>query len=319
MNDTVKWGVLGYARIAKLSVIPAIDRTEGSTLYAVASGDETKRREIAEAHPQARVYADYESLLRDPEVDAVYVPLPNSMHREWAIRAMRAGKHVLCEKPLALNAEEALEMIRASEQCGVLLMEAFMYRYTDRIARVREVLASGEIGEVRYIQSTFRFLLNRPGTIKMKPELGGGSLYDVGCYPLNFVGMVTGELPESCVVQHVDENGVDVLLSAALRYPSGIVASINCGFNAFNQMNSEIVGTRGLIEIPDTFAGNAGAITVKTEEGVRRIETAESDRYALEVADFAEAVRTGRKPMLSLEETYRNMRALDLVRQAMRK
>lgn len=317
MSQTIRWGVLGFARIAKLNVLPAIERTEGSVLYAVASGDEAKRREIGESYPNARVYADYESLLRDPDIDAVYVPLPNSLHREWAIRAMQAGKHVLCEKPLALTAEEGLEMIRESKRCGVHLMEAFMYRYSDRIAQVRAVLHSGEIGDVRYIQSTFRFLLNRPGTIKMQPELGGGSLYDVGCYPLNFVGMVTGALPESCVVQHVDEGGVDVLLSAVLQYPGGIVASINCGFNAYNQMNSEIVGTRGRIDIPDTFAGTAGEIVVTTEAGARRIEAAESDRYALEVADFAEAVRTGRKPMVLLEETYRNMQALDVVRRAM--
>jgi D-xylose 1-dehydrogenase (NADP+, D-xylono-1,5-lactone-forming) len=313
MERQLKWGILGYARIARTSVIPAIGQCGNSLLQAVASGDPEKRRECAQAHPEASIYTSYEELLDDPEVEAVYIPLPNSLHKEWAFRAMRRGKHVLCEKPIALNAAECREMMEAAGANQVLLMEAFMYRYTDRVRQVKAIVDSGEIGDVRYIQSTFRFLLNRPNTIKMRPELGGGSLYDVGCYPVHFVGMITGQIPESCVSQSIVDNGVDLMFSAVMKYADGTIATINCGFNAFNQMNSEIVGTKGRMEIPDTFTGSPGFVTVVGENGSRQVEIAESDRYALEVADFADAVLGRRQPLLGLDESYRNMQVLDML------
>jgi xylose dehydrogenase (NAD/NADP) len=313
MNKTIKWGILGYARIAKTALIPAILNAENSEFYALASGDPEKRKECKELFECSVLYNSYDELLDDPEVQAVYIPLPNSMHKEWAMKSMQKGKHVLCEKPIALNAADCLELMQASTKYGVMLMEAVMYRYTDRTQKVNEILASGEIGDVTYIQSTFRFLLNRPNTIKVRPELGGGSLYDVGCYPVNFVGMITNQIPESCVSQSVLENGVDTIFSAVLKYPNGVVAAINSGFNAFNQMNSEIVGTKGRIDIPDTFLGNEGTITVTTEMGSRQLQVEESDRYTLEVTDFANSILHQKKPQFSIDETYRNMKVIDML------
>ena len=311
MSRKVKWGVLGYARIARTSVIPAINQTENSEFYALASRDRAKLEECRSQFNCAKLYDSYEELLDDPQVQAVYIPLPNSLHQEWAIKAMNKGKHVLCEKPLALTAAECEAMIEAAAKNRVLLMEAFMYRYTDRTKKVQEILASGEIGAIKYINSTFRFFLDRPNTIKVQPELGGGSLYDVGCYPVNFVGMVTGKLPESYAVECTLENGVDVIFSAVLRYSDGVIATINSGFNAFREMRSEVIGTKGRLEIPETFMGDAGYINVVTAEGTRQVPVAESDRYALEVADFAAAVLEGRRPMLSLDESLRNMRLIE--------
>lgn len=313
MTRIVRWGVLGYARIAKTSVIPAISGAANSQLYAIASGDLEKQKECQELFGPTKLYTDYEQLLNDPEVEVVYIPLPNSMHREWVIKAIKKGKHVLCEKPMALHAADAKEMIDTAKKNGVLLMEAFMYRYTDRIQTLNRILASGEIGNVRYIHSAFRFLLNRPNTIKMRPELGGGSLYDVGCYPVNFLGMVTNQIPESCVSQYVLENGVDMMFSAVLKYPNGVIATIDSGFNAFNQMNSEIVGEKGRIEILDTFLGTAGTIKVVTESQTYEVTVNESDRYALEVADFADAIISGRPPLLNLQESYQNMQVMDML------
>lgn len=313
MQTEVKWGILGYARIAINSVIPAILKTENSRLYAIASSDSSKRAECHANYPDAQVYSQYEQLLDDPEVDAVYLPLPNSMHKEWAIRAMKKGKHVLCEKPIALNADECMEMIQTAKNEGVFLMEGFMYRYTNRIQKVRDVLETKEIGDIKFIISTFRFLLNRPNTIKVRPELGGGSLYDVGCYPVNFLGLVTDQIPESCVSGGVMENGVDTIFSAVLTYPDGIIATVNCGFNAFNQMGSEIIGTKGRIEIPDTFLGTKGTIKVVTDKESREIEVEESDRYALEVSDFSNAILQKRMPYLQLDESYRNMQVMDML------
>lgn len=311
MAMKVKWGVLGYARIARNSVIPAICRVDNSEFYALASRDRAKLEECRTRFNCPKLYDSYERLLEDPEVQAVYIPLPNSLHKEWSIKAMNRGKHVLCEKPLALNEAECLEMIAAATANRVLLMEAFMYRYTDRIKKVQAILADGAIGAVKYINSTFRFYLDRANTIKLQPELGGGSLYDVGCYPVNFVGMVTGKTPESYSAEWVLENGVDVIFSAALRYSDGVIATINSGFNSFREMRSEVIGTEGRLEIPDTFMGEAGTIRLITDAGVNEIPVSQADRYALEVTDFAAAILSGRKPMLSLDESLRNIGVIE--------
>jgi xylose dehydrogenase (NAD/NADP) len=315
----IRWGVLGCARIARENLIPAMQRSSNSEFYAIASREESK---LAECHARFNVpkaYRSYDELLRDPEVDAVYIPLPNSLHREWTIKAAENGKHVLCEKPIALNAAECREMIAACAANRVTLMEAFMYRYTDRTRKVLDVLRSGALGEIKFVSSTFRFLLANPASIKLKPELGGGALYDVGCYPVNFVGMVVDEmagkagssLPESISAESVRANGVDMIFSALMKYPSGLIASLNCGFNAQKRIFSEIIGTKGALEIPDTFFDNAGVLTLTVGEERREISVEQSDRYRFEVEDFAGAVLSKRAPHFSLVETQRNMEVMD--------
>jgi len=321
LNRTIRWGVLGYARIARESVIPAILRSGNSEFYALASHDEAKRAESRTRFPGGhRVHSSYEELLDDPAVDAVYLPLPNSLHREWTIRAAELGKHVLCEKPMALNAAECRAMIDACAAHRVTLMEAFMYRYTDRTRQVRDVVRSGALGEIKFIESSFRFLLANPASIKLKPELGGGALYDVGCYPVNFAGMVADVVasapagtvrPDSVAVEGVRAGGIDVLSSAFLKYPSGLVAALHCGFNAHKRVFSEIVGTQGVLEIPDTFFDNAGSLLLTTGDTRREIPVALSDRYRLEVEDFADAILRQRPPQYSLAETLRNAETLD--------
>jgi xylose dehydrogenase (NAD/NADP) len=311
MTQKVRWGILGCARIARLQVIPAIQRCTHATLQAVASRDPAKLREFHGLFGAFEAHASYEALIDDPLVDAIYLPLPNSMHCEWAIKAMRKGKHVLCEKPLALNAREAQEMANVARECGVLLMEAFMYRYTDRTRKVRAVLDSGVLGEIRSINSTFRFFLDRVNTIKENAALGGGALYDVGCYPLNWIGMITEEEPVSLAVECDMANGVDVNLSAVMRYPNGLLASLHCGFNAFGRMHTEIVGTHGVLQVPDTFLDDAGQLQLVTGKGTELIEVAASDRYAAEITDFTESILGHHAPLLGLEESLRNMRTLE--------
>ena len=327
-DKKIRWGVLGYARIAREAVIPAILRSSNSVFHAIASRDTAKLGECRKKFNCPKAFASYEELLRDPEIDAVYVPLPNALHREWTIKAAEQGKHILCEKPIGLNAAECREMIAAAEKNGVLLMEAFMYRYTDCTRKVIEVLRSGVLGEIKFIYSAFRFLLANPTSIKYQPELGGGSLYDVGCYPLNFTGMVVDELariqtavtgkpagsptPESISVQCVKSGGVDVLFSALLKYPSGLIASINSGFNAQKQIESQIVGTKGVLQVPNTFLEEACSLNITVDGRVTQtIEVANSDRYRLEVEDFAHAIINKREPFFSLNETLRNMELMD--------
>ena len=319
-NRKIRWGVLGYARIANVSVIPAIQRARNSEFYAIASRDKAKLDECRTRHNCPKTYLGYEELLRDPQVDAVYVPLPNSLHCEWTIRAAEQGKHVLCEKPIGLNTSECQEMIAACKKNRVKLMEAFMYRYTTRTRQVLEVLKSGALGEIKYVNSSFRFLLTNPASIKLLRPLGGGSLYDVGCYPINFIGMVVDAVrggapgavsPDAVAAECVQVNGVDMIFSAILKYQSAIIATANCGFNAHRRVLSEIVGAKGLLEIPDTFFDNAGTITLTTDAGQREIAIAQSDRYCLEVEDFAEAILADRDPFFSLAETQRNTEVID--------
>ena len=313
----IRWGVLGYARIARLELIPAMQRATNSEFFALASRDEAKLAEARKNSPGlARTYRDYDELLRDPEVDAVYIPLPNSLHCEWTKRAAEHGKHVLCEKPLALNAGEAREMAAACAAHGVLLMEAFMYRYTTRTQAVLEVLRSGVLGEIKFIHASHRFLLNRPESIKLKPELGGGALYDVGVYPLNFAGLVVdtcagGARPVSVAVECVRAGGIDESFSALLRYPSGLIASLHCGFNANKRIAAEIVGTKGGLEVPDAFLDNAGALVLTIGDERREIPVAACDRYRLEVEDFAAAILGKRALPLGLDESIRNAELLD--------
>jgi predicted dehydrogenase len=318
-KNKLRWGILGYARIARVELMPAILRSSNSEIAAVASRGQAKLDECSKAFPGVRTVVGYDKLVSDPGVDAVYIPLPNSQHSEWTIKAAEQGKHVLCEKPIAMDPGECRAMMAACAKHGVTFMEAFMYRYTDRVRQVMEVLKSGALGDVKFISSSFRFLLQDPNSFKLDPKLGGGSLYDVGCYPINFIGMVADfigagpatAVPESVAVECVMKGGVDHIFSAVLRYPSGLIASLNSGFNAHGRVFTEIVGTKGFLEIPDTFFGNSGQVRLTTAAGTHDIPVAESDRYRLEVEDFADAVAAKRSPVMGLAETLRNAEVID--------
>lgn len=313
MSDVVNWGVLGYARIAKNSIIPAIARADNARVYGVAS----RHRDELPVGEWQKSYGDYAALLADDAIQAVYIPLPNSLHKEWVIRALEAGKHVLCEKPIGLTADEAREMQQVAKQHNRLLMEAFMYQYTDRVRVIKQVLDSGELGELRHINVSFRFLLDRPGTIKMQPALGGGALYDVGCYPVNFIGMVTGRLPVSCKAVSETEQGVDTNLSALLQYDDGLIANIHCGFNAFGRNYAEIIGTKGMLVVDKPFLDDAGTLYLHTNEGVRELPVSESDRYQAEIRHFSSAILNEPSRLIPLDETVRNMQVLDMIRAAL--
>jgi D-xylose 1-dehydrogenase (NADP+, D-xylono-1,5-lactone-forming) len=319
-NRRLRWGVLGYARIARLSAIPAIRQASNAELYALASRDPAKIADCRAQGPLPKAFESYEELVRDPDVEAVYIPLPNSLHREWTLKAAAHGKHVLCEKPMGLTAAECREMIVACETHRVTLMEAFMYRYTARTQRVVEILRSGVLGEIKQVNASFRFRLDRP-SIKLQPELGGGSLYDVGCYPINFVGLVVdtlaggapaaGGLPTKVAVDCVCQGGVDMSFAALLQYPSGLMATLHSGFDSHRRVQAAIIGTEGTLEVPDAFFGNAGELSLIVGDERRAIAVPESDRYRLEIEDFSGAVLHGGAPRFSLRETVRNAELLD--------
>jgi D-xylose 1-dehydrogenase (NADP+, D-xylono-1,5-lactone-forming) len=313
-NTRIRFGIMGLARIARNEFIPAILKSSNASLEAIASGDSSKIDDCKKHFKCNSYHTSYDALLDNSNVDAIYIPLPNSLHKEWAIKAMQKGKHVLCEKPLGLNAAECAELMEVSKKYNKICIEAFMYRYTDRIKKVSELINSKVIGDIKQIHSTFRFMLDKAGAIRLQPELGGGSLYDVGCYPVNLLGMIMNDIPESVKTEYITSNGVDVQFTGVMKYKSGVIATVNCGFNAFFEMHTRITGTEGILDIPDTFAGKAGSISVITANGTREVAVSESDRFLCEVENFSNALLGKPSWLLSLDETLQNAKVIDMLR-----
>lgn len=311
IEKKVKWGVLGFARIAMTSIIPAMIKSDNSEFIAVASRDSAKLDTCCSLFGERKKYSNYDTLLNDPDIDAVYIPLPNSMHREWACKAMERGKHVLCEKPISLTAHECDEMIECSVKNKVVLMESFMYQYSESVKISCKLVKEGVIGDLRQISSTFRFFLDRPGNIRLQPILGGGSLYDVGCYPVHYIGLLMNSLPVAKKAEAVFEQGVDTQFCGVLRYENGVIANVNCGFNAFREQHSRIIGTKGIINVPDTFAGKKGVVSVITDSECKEIEVGECDRYREVVTNFSNALLGKPAELVPLENTLRNMRIIE--------
>jgi xylose dehydrogenase (NAD/NADP) len=320
----LRWGVLGSAQIARVCVIPALTRSRNGKVLALASRSLERAQAIAQEHAIPVAYGRYDELLKDPAVEAVYIPLPNHLHREWTLRAIRAGKHVLCEKPLALNAKEAQEMLEAARNADVLLMEAFMYRFHPRSRRIKALVDQGTIGDPRLIRVAFCFKHPDPTGIRFQPEMGGGALLDVGCYGVSVARWVLGAEPE--VVQASAEygpSGVDVTTVGLLRFPQGRLAVVEASFATALQQTYTIVGTDGAIELPhDAFVPWEKDATfqlrgVDDEQG--KLETIPgADEYQLMVEHFADAALGRGRLEFSPEESLGNMRALDALARAAR-
>ncbi|MFD0671156.1 Gfo/Idh/MocA family protein [Cohnella sp. GCM10027633] len=316
MSEQLRWGIVGAAGIALNAVMPAIKASNTGVIQAVASRGIDKARAAADKFGVEQAYGSYEELLADPNVDAVYIPLPNHLHREWTIRFAEAGKHVLCEKPLALNAAEAQEMADACAKAGVVLAEAFMYRYHPRMEQIKQLIAGGEIGELRALRGAFTF--NNAGdknNIRYRADWGGGGLYDVGCYPLSAARYFMGKEPEAVTVHALfspEHDNVDMMASGLVEFEGGIALAFDCGMWANFRQNFEIVGTEGRIEIPSAFIANGedAAFTVTNREGTRTERPAAQNTYTLQVDDFARAVK-GEPSRFSSEDAVRNMRLLD--------
>ena len=249
-----RWGVLSTANIAVRKVIPGIQRADRCEVVAIASRDPQRASRFATAHGIARAHGSYEALLSDPDVDAVYIPLPNHLHARWTVEAARAGKHVLCEKPLAMDGEEATRMVEACRSHGVRLMEAFMYRLHPSWEAVRQLVASGRIGDLRSVQSWFSYFNDDPSNIRNIAETGGGALYDIGCYSINLSRMLFGGEPVRVEASMTRDprTGVDVTTSAILEFDRG-VSTFTCSTRAEPDQRVHIYGTSGRISIGIPF------------------------------------------------------------------
>ena len=321
MNEgVVRWGILSTANIGVRKVIPATQKAERCEVVAIASRDGGRAARTAAELGIPRAHEGYEALLADPDVDAVYIPLPNSEHAEWTIAAARAGKHVLCEKPLAMTAAEAEEMVRTCANEGVLLMEAFMYRLHPSWESVRELVASGRIGRLRAVQSWFSYFNDDPRNIRNVPELGGGALYDIGCYCINLSRMLFGAEPtgiEASVTR--DETGTDVLTSAILGFDED-VATFTCSTRAEPDQRAHIYRTEGRISIGIPFnippdrpteivvtAGGDPPVSPDSET----LTFAAADMYAIQAERFANAVLDDQPLPIPSEDAIGNMQVIE--------
>ncbi|WNQ12868.1 Gfo/Idh/MocA family oxidoreductase [Paenibacillus aurantius] len=310
----IRWGILGAAGIAKRAVIPGIQESETGVTAALASRDAEKAKRTAEELNIPVSYGSYEELLADSSIDAVYIPLPNHLHKEWTIRAAEAGKHVLCEKPMALTAKEAEEMAEACAKAGVVLAEAFMYRYHPRYTRLKEIIQAGEIGEIRGIHGTFTFNNAKDANnVRYKRYMGGGSLYDVGCYPISAARLILGEEPQAATVHALlspEHDEVDMMASGLLEFSKGVALTFDCGMWAAFRNTLEVVGTDGRIEVPSAFIGPAN-FKVFTRDGEREEEFPQLNQYALQADTMARAIWGEADLPYPAEDAIRNMKVLD--------
>ena len=251
---TLRWGIIGAANIAKQQVIPAIKQTPNNEITAIAS-QSGKAEALAQQFHIPNIFHSYEALLQSSQVDAVYIALPNAYHKQWALAAIQAKKHVLCEKPIVLTTEDLIELQQAAKKHNVLLMEAFMYRFHPQIGKVKQLLTEGEIGEILTIRARFHFTLeNWNNDIRLDPNLGGGVLNDIGCYPVNVLNYLIEESPKSVqALQSKSIKGIDTHIAVQLSYSSGILAQFDASFYGPMTQTIDIVGTKGTMQIPYAF------------------------------------------------------------------
>lgn len=313
----IKWGVLGTANIARGCTIPGMQLAENCELYAIAGRNLDKAEQFKSEFGFKRAYGSYEALLADPAVESVYIPLPNTLHYEWVIKAAKAGKHILCEKPLAPSAAQAGEMQAAARENGVLLMEAFAYLHSPLITAIKAELDRGTIGEVRYLENAFVTSDYDLSNIRMRKQTLGGSLYDLGCYCISQAVWLLGEPESVCAVADFSDQGVDRLATGILRYANGVRAAFTCGMVLPTEQNKrldrlQIHGTRGVLRTDAEYnqAGQLSYQIITDGQAVTRYVNVPQN-YSLEVAQLGRCIATGEHPHVSAEFTLATARTLD--------
>lgn len=312
---TLRIGTLGAARITPNALINAAASLANVEVCAIAARDLSRARAFAETHKIACVYDNYEALLADPQIDAIYNPLPNSLHAEWSIKALRAGKHVLCEKPIAANAEEAKLMAATAAETGLVLMEAFHNLYHPLIRRMKEIVDSGELGRIRHIEGHFCTILRRLDDIRYRWELAGGATMDLGCYPLRLMRYLIGEIPTvtharaSCIKPQIDR-----WMAADLQFPGGASGRMTCAFFSLRliRMSAWVVGDAGEMHVLNPIVPHRyNRLTVKTGGTARHESFPGESSYTHQLRAFVEAVQTGIPPLTDGKDGIINMQIID--------
>ncbi|UOR11026.1 Gfo/Idh/MocA family protein [Halobacillus amylolyticus] len=316
----MKWGILSTAAIAKKALIPALQRAEDAEVDAIASQN-GKEREVAEEFGIPKAYSSYELLLADEEIEAVYIPLPNHLHKEWTIKAAEAGKHVLCEKPAALKAQDVEDMITACKQNQVYFLEAFMYQFHPQHERVKQLIEEGAIGDVGLVRASFSFHFNRDSNnIRLDVNKGGGALWDVGCYGIHSaLHVLSQEVKNVNAVAHIDDKfGVDTTAVATLMLEDETIVQVDCSFDGVPRNEYEVIGTKGMIKVHDAYRpdkkDHQGIVTIQTENGTEEM-IIEGDQYRLQVETFMNAIQRQESFVDYHRETVRYIEVMEDLQQ----
>lgn len=325
MADKIRWGVISTARIGQTRVIPAMQQTSNGVVWAVASRNLDTAKAFAAELNIPRAYGSYEELINDPEIDAIYNPLPNSMHAEWSIACAEAGKPTLCEKPLARSAAEAQKMVDAFAQRGVLFAEAFMYRFHPQTQKVKALVDSGGVGKITVMNATFSFAIrpNNEDNIRLSQPLAGGGMMDVGCYCINAMRLMSGEEPNAghALARIGTDSKVDETLAAVLQFPSGAVGHFDCSLRSAFAHNYEIRGTEGRIRVAEAFVmGPTQDVVIEHWHGSNysRITIPGANSYTLMAEDFADALINKRPPKYHPQDGVDNMKVIDMLYASLR-
>lgn len=318
MSDKIRWGVLSTANIGRKRVIPAIQQSKNGVVTAVASRDYDRARTFADALDLPTAYGSYDELIADPNIDAIYNPLPNSEHAEWSIKCAKAGKPTLCEKPLASDAPEAQTMVDAFAEHNVLFAEAFMYRFHPQTQHVKQLVDEGAIGDLHTIQATFNFRIPPENTvnIRLNESLAGGSLMDVGCYCVNIIRLITGGMPQKvqAFAQMGADTQVDERLTGILQFDSSVMAHFDSSLRSHLAHSYEIRGSKGRIYVPEAFVMSPlSSTTIHAWLGdtYEAIEIPPANSYTLMAEDFADALINNRPPKYLPQDGVANMQVID--------
>ena len=308
MDKILNWGLLSTAKINQALIRP-LTSSRRTRLLAVASRSLSSAESYAREWKIPRAHGSYESMLADPEIDVIYNSLPNHLHAEWAIKALRAGKHVLCEKPIALTLAEVDAMTQAARETGKILAEAFMYRHHAQTLKVKELVDSGALGKIQLIKGAFTFTLTREGDIRSKKETGGGSIWDVGCYPISYARMIVGADPVEVFGWQVESgSGTDDSFYGQMRFENGVHSQFDSGFRSPSRSMIEIVGTEASLSIPDPFKPDRKSeIYLSRGEKAEKINIKSDELYLGEVEDMCDAVTQDKAPRISLSDSRGNI------------
>ena len=311
MTDApVKWGILSTADINR-KVIPGAKASEKAELIAVASRQQDRADDYAREWGIERAYGSYEALLDDADVEAVYISLPNTLHCEWSIRAVEAGKHVLCEKPMSRHVADVEAAFDAAERNGRILMEAFMYRHNPQTARLRRLVDEGAVGDVRLVRSCFSYSLYDTENIRLRTDVEGGSLMDVGCYCVSGSRLLAGEPEQVYGEQFVGPSGTDWVFTGTMRFPGDVFALFDCGTALPERDELEVIGSEGSLFVDDPWHCVVPVIEVRRGGGVERIELERADSYQLQLENLSDAIRGAAEPLLGRDDALGQVRVID--------
>jgi predicted dehydrogenase len=308
--DAVSWGIISTADINR-KVIPGAHASPKVDLVGVASRDQARAEDYAKTWDIPRAYGSYEALLADPEIEAVYISLPNTMHCEWSIKSVEAGKHVLCEKPMTRKTSEVEEAFAAADRAGRLLSEAFMYRHNPQTKRLTQLVNEGAIGELRVVRSVFSYSLYDEENIRLRTDVEGGALMDVGCYTVSGSRLVAGEPERVSGEAWYGPSGTDWVFSGTLRFPNDVIGLFHCGTALPEQDELEVIGSEGSLFLDDPWHCNVPVIELRRAEGVERIEIEQEDSYRLELENVSDAIRGEGELLLGREDAVAQARAIE--------